>query len=322
MLNKFIGFMLCMMLVVSFSAVPSEASYNGKKVLFIDSYHEGYAWSDGVTNGVKSVIDGKGMTLKIVRMDTKRNTSEDFKKEAALKVKAVIEDFKPDVVIAADDNASKFLIAPYYKGTNLPFVFCGVNWDASGYGFPTSNVTGMIEVTPVPQLLEQLKPYAKGNRIGFLGPDILTAKKEAENYKKVFGMTVSEYYAKDFDDWKKGFKELQKSVDILLIDSDGGLYNDKASEMKSFVEANTTVPTGTAYDFMAPYALLDFAKVAEEQGSWAADAALKILDGKSPSNIPVSKNKEGKLIINMRIAKTLGVDIPFDFIQSASQVIE
>ena len=322
MLNKFIGFMLCMMLVVSFSAVPSEASYNGKKVLFIDSYHEGYAWSDGVTNGVKSVIDGKGMTLKIVRMDTKRNTSEDFKKEAALKVKAVIEDFKPDVVIAADDNASKFLIAPYYKGTNLPFVFCGVNWDASGYGFPTSNVTGMIEVTPVPQLLEQLKPYAKGNRIGFLGPDILTAKKEAENYKKVFGMIVSEYYAKDFDDWKKGFKELQKSVDILLIDSDGGLYNDKASEMKSFVEANTTVPTGTAYDFMAPYALLDFAKVAEEQGSWAADAALKILDGTSPSNIPVSKNKEGKLIINMRIAKTLGVDIPFDFIQSASQVIE
>ena len=322
MLNKFIGFMLCVMLVVSFSAVPSEASYNGKKVLFIDSYHEGYAWSDGITKGVKSVVDGKGMNLKVVRMDTKRNTSEDFKKEAALKMKAVIDDFKPDVVIASDDNASKYLIEPYFKGSSLPFVFCGVNWDASGYGFPTSNVTGMIEVTPVPQLLEQLKPYAKGNRIGFLGPDILTAKKEAENYKKVFGMNLTEYYAKDFEDWKKGFKELQKSVDILLIDSDGGLYNDKASEMKSFVEANTTVPTGTAYDFMASYALLDFAKVAEEQGSWAADAALKILDGTSPSNIPVSKNKEGKLIINMRIAKTLGVDIPFDFIQSASQVIE
>ena len=322
MMKKFIGIMLCMMLVVSFSAAPTNASYKGKKVLFIDSYHEGYAWSDGITNGIKSVIDGKGMTLKIERMDTKRNKTEDFKKEAALKMKAVIEDFKPDVVIAADDNASKFLIAPYYKGTNLPFVFCGVNWDASGYGFPTSNVTGMVEVTPVPQLLEQLKPYAKGDRIGFLGPDILTARKEVENYKKVFGMTVSEYYAKDFDDWKKGFKELQKSVDMLLIASDGGLYSDKASEMKSFVEANTTVPTGASYDFMAPYVLLDFAKVAEEQGSWAADAALKVLDGTSPANIPVVKNKEGKLIVNVRIAKTLGVEIPFEFIQSADQVIE
>jgi ABC-type uncharacterized transport system substrate-binding protein len=321
-MKKRIGLIICMMLVLSFSAVPAKANYSGKKILFIDSYHEGYAWSDGITNGVKSVIDGKNITLKIVRMDTKRHPAEDFKKEVALKVKAVIENFKPDVVIASDDNASKYLIAPFFKEADLPFVFCGVNWDASGYGFPAKNITGMIEVTPVPQLLEQLKPYAKGNRIGFLGPDILTSRKEAENYKKVFGMTVNEYYAKNFDDWKKGFKELQKSVDILLIDSDGGLYSDKASEMKAFVEANTKVPTGASYDFMAPYVLLDFAKVAEEQGSWAAQAALKILDGTSPADIPVAKNKEGKLIINMRIAKELGVDLPFDFIQSANQVIE
>jgi ABC-type uncharacterized transport system substrate-binding protein len=321
-MGKQMSLILSMMLVVLFFSIPTEASDSGKKVLFIDSYHKGYAWSDGVTNGVKSVIDGKHITLKIVRMDTKRHPSEDFKKEAALKLKDVVENFKPDVVIASDDNASKYLIVPYFKGSDLPFVFCGVNWDASGYGFPTSNVTGMIEVTPVPQLLEQLKPYAKGDRVGFLGPDILTARKEAENYKKIFGITVREYYAKNFDDWKKGFKELQKSVDILLLASDGGLYSDKASEMKSFVEANTTVPTGASYDFMAPYVLLDFAKVAEEQGSWAAHAALKILDGTSPADIPVVKNKEGKLIINMRIAKALGVDIPFNFIQSADQVIE
>ncbi len=321
-MKKQISLIVCMVVIVLFSALPSEASYSGKKVLFVDSYHQGYAWSDGVTNGVKSVIEGKNITLKIVRMDTKRHPSEDFKKEAALKVKAVIEKFKPDVVIASDDNASKYLIEPYFKGSDLPFVFCGVNWDASGYGFPTKNITGMIEVTPVPQLLAQLKPYAKGNRVGFIGPDILTSRKEVENYKKVFGMTVKEYFAKDFNDWEKGFKELQNSVDILLVDSDGGLYSDKSSEMKAFVEANTKVPTGASYDFMAPYVLLDFAKIAEEQGSWAAHAALKILDGTSPAGIPVAKNKEGKLYINARIAKTLGVDIPFDIIQSADKVIE
>ena len=321
-MKKLIGLMLCMMLVVSFSIVPSEASYSGKKVLFIDSYHEGYAWSDGITNGIKSVIDGKGITLKIVRMDTKRNTSDDFKKEAALKAKAVIEDFKPDVVIAADDNASKFLIEPYFKNSSVPFVFCGVNWDASVYGYPYKNATGMVEVTPVPQLLEQLKIYAKGDRIGFLAPELLTARKEAENYRKVFGLTVTDYYAKDFEDYKKGFVELQKKVDILLLDSDGGLYQDKADELKSFVEANTKVSTGTTYDFMANYALIDFAKIAEEQGSWSAAAALKILDGVSPSSIAIVQNKEGKLIINTRIAKTLGVEIPFEVIQSAQTVIE
>ncbi len=27
-----------------------------KKVLFIDSYHEGYEWSDGIVRGTKSVL--------------------------------------------------------------------------------------------------------------------------------------------------------------------------------------------------------------------------------------------------------------------------
>jgi hypothetical protein len=40
-------------------------------------------------------------------MDTKRNTSEDFKKQAGLKAKKAIADFTPDVVIASDDNGTK-----------------------------------------------------------------------------------------------------------------------------------------------------------------------------------------------------------------------
>ena len=133
------------------------STYAGKKILFIDSYHEGYAWSDGITRGVQSTLEGTGVNLKVIRMDTKRNTSDDFKKAAARKARAEIEAFKPDVVIAANDNASKFLIEPYFKNAELPFVFCGVNWDASVYGFPYSNTTGMVEVTPIPQIIDQLK---------------------------------------------------------------------------------------------------------------------------------------------------------------------
>ncbi len=95
------------MVLVLMVAVPVFAA--GKKVLFIDSYHEGYAWSDGVLKGVETGLDGKGVELQVVRMDTKRNTSDDFKQSAALKVKSVIEGFKPDVVISADDNAAKFV---------------------------------------------------------------------------------------------------------------------------------------------------------------------------------------------------------------------
>ncbi|MHC1742509.1 MAG: ABC transporter substrate-binding protein [Syntrophobacteraceae bacterium] len=309
-------------LVVIFSAFAAAADLQGKKVLFIDSYHEGYDWSDGITNGIKQVFDGKGIELKIVRMDTKRNGDEEFKKQAGEKAKAAIEELKPDVVIAADDNASKYVIVQYFKDSSLPFVFCGVNWDASVYGFPWKNVTGMLEVSPIPQLIEQLKPFAKGGRIGFLGPDNETARKEAEAYKKVFGMQLVEHFAKDYDDWKKGFEALQSSADMLIIESDGGLYKDKAADMKAYAEANSKIPSGTAYDFMTPVAMIGFAKIAEEQGAWAADAALKILGGAEPSSISVAKNKEGKLIINTRIAKTLNANLSYDLIQSAAQVIE
>ena len=321
-MKNLIIFLTAAAFFLSLPLMASAKAYDGKKILYIDSYHEGYAWSDGITQGVHNALKDSAATLKIIRMDTKRNANENFKKEAALKAKTVIEDYQPDVVIASDDNASKYLIAPFFNGKSIPFVFCGVNWDAGGYGFPSSNVTGMLEVTPVPQLINELKPFAKGDRIGFLAPDILTAKKEAENYKSVFGMKLTEYYASSYDDWKKGFKELQKQVDILIVDSDGGLYNNQKADMQSFVKANTTIPTGSAYDFMAHCTLFTFAKVAEEQGFWAAKAALKILDGTSPSQIPLEKNKEGKLIINMQIAQAMNANIPFEIIQAADLVIE
>jgi ABC-type uncharacterized transport system substrate-binding protein len=321
-MKRILSLILGLFMVFTFSSLSLAADFSGKKVLFIDSYHEGYGWSDGITQGIQDVVGTSGAELKIHRMDTKKNPGEDFKKAAALKAKALIEAYKPDVVIASDDNASKFLIMPYYKNADLPFVFCGVNWDATGYGFPYKNTTGMLEVTPVPQLIEQLEPFAKGNKIGFIGPDILTAKKEVENLKKTFNLELTTFFATDYENWKKGFKELQQTTDMIIIDRDGGIYKEHAADMKAFVEANTTKPTGASYDFMAPYALITYGKVAQEQGQWAGQAALKILSGTAPSAIPFAKNEQGQLIINARIANALGVEIPFEILEAASSVIE
>ena len=73
---------------------------------------------------------------------------------------------------------------------------------------------------------------------------------------------------------------------------------------------------------MAPVALLSYAKVAEEQGAWSAEAALKILDGTAPTDIPVTKNEKGQLFVNTRIAKAMGLELPYQLLDSADQVIE
>ena len=186
------------------------ADFSGKKILFVDSYHEGYAWSEGIIQGVKTVLNGTGVELKIHRMDSKRNPGKAFKIAAGKKAKAVVDSFQPDLVITSDDIATNFLAATYLKGGKTPVVFCGVNWDASKYGFPCKNVTGILEVSPIPQLMDHLKPFARGTRLGYLSINQEVAKNEAKHINKEYGYQLEQYYSQSAEDWKKGFLELQK----------------------------------------------------------------------------------------------------------------
>ena len=119
-------FLMFVSILISFSLRAEE--YADKRVLFIDSYHQGYAWSDGVVRGVEQVLIPTGINLLIHRMDTKRNRTESFIHEAARQVKDKIISFAPDVVIISDDNAVKHVLQKYYRNAELPFVFCGVKF--------------------------------------------------------------------------------------------------------------------------------------------------------------------------------------------------
>jgi ABC-type uncharacterized transport system substrate-binding protein len=294
-------------------AVPGQEDnsgpdYTGKKILWVNSYHMGYPWSDGIESGLHEVLDATGVELKIVEMDTKRNSDEAFGQSAGMKAKAEIEAFQPDVVIASDDNAQKYLIVPYLKGTELPVIFNGVNWDASAYGFPTSNVTGMIEVELPDQLVELLKAHAEGNRIGYITIDTETERTVVETYnQRFFDGQMQPYWTTTQDEFKTAFLAAQQEVDILFMGNNAGSVKWEEEEMEQFVLKNTTIPTGSINDWMAPYSLLTLAKSAKEQGEWSAQAALSILDGTPVSEIPVAENKKGEMIVNLDLADKLGV---------------
>ncbi len=318
----FMSFMgSAILLLVSNIALGGD--FDGKKILYIDSYHEGYAWSDGMTEAIVGLIEGSGAELKIHRMDTKRNGSEAFKKAAALKAKAVIKSFSPDVVIATDDNASKYLIVPYYRGKSLPFVFAGVNWDAKPYGFPASNVTGMVEVNAYPDLISILTPLAKGKKIGFLTGPGTTGQLIVERSERILGLQIDQVrQASDFEQWKSMFKELNQKVDMILLNNNAGIKGWDDENAVAFVEKNTQVVTGTTNKWMLKYSVLAYAKLASEQGDWAAQTAMRILLGESPADIPIERNKRGDIGVNKRLARVLGVNIPEEVEFSASEVIE
>jgi ABC-type uncharacterized transport system substrate-binding protein len=326
MKGKFIAIVLG---VLAIGAVAVGGGYTflmgeggGKRVLFIDSYHAGYPWSDGITAGIQQVLAEKDVELRIHRMDTKRNGSEEFKKQAAQKAKALIEEFKPDVVIATDDNAQKYLVVPYYRGGDLPFVFAGVNWDASPYGYPASNVTGMVEVSRPDELVNILRTLSGGVSLGSLTGETDTAHKEHAYYADQMSISFDESaYVKTFDQWKQEFVRLQDEVDMLFMYNNAGIEGWNDDEAIRFVRENARIPSGSVQPWMAPYVLVAYTKNAQEQGEWAAQAALQILNGTSPSSIPMTTNKRGNMIINSQLAQRLQLEIPASLLNSADDVL-
>jgi ABC-type uncharacterized transport system substrate-binding protein len=79
------------------------------------------------------------------------------------------------------------------------------------------------------------------------------------------------------------------------------------AEMEKFVLENAQIPSGSINSWMAPYSLVTLAKSPEEQGEWSAKAALRILDGTPVSSIAITENKKGKLILNLALARKMGV---------------
>ena len=309
------------------STPPAELD----RILFVNSYHRGYPWSDGIVSGVVQTLglskqqqdmwSSDDIQLKIYYMDTKRNPEEKSKRTAADQARALIETWQPDIVITSDDNAVKYLVVPLLKKSSLPFVFSGVNWDASEYNLPRNRVTGMIEVQPIDQIINALQPYARGTKIGFLKGRDLSAVKEADAFEKFLGISLKRRLVADFEEWLTGYRELQQDCDILLVGNSASVQGWDADRARQLVATATQIPTGTWDAWMREYTMVTFSTVPEEQGVWAANSARAILAGQSPAEIAVTMNHKARIYRNMAIAKQLEIIFPMEFIRR-SLVVE
>ncbi|MBU0758367.1 MAG: ABC transporter substrate-binding protein [Nanoarchaeota archaeon] len=292
--------------------------YIGKKIMYIDSYHEGYDWSDGITRGITRILGESGIEVKIHRMDTKNHPAEDFKIMAGRLAWQAVEEYQPDVLIVSDDNSFKYLVLPYYKDADLPIVFCGLNWDASLYGAPFKNTAGMVEISLTSELIEILKQYSGGDRIGYLSADTETEKKNLEYYGSLLGLSIEKYYfASTMSQWKEVFLELQDEADVIIFENNAGILDWDDDEAQQFVNENIKVPVGTTNDWMMQYAVIGMTKSPDEQGEWSGETALRIIDGESPDDIPIVTNKKGNFIINLKLGEKLDIVFKPDLLKIA-----
>lgn len=286
----------------------TAATYGGKRVFYVDSYHIGYEWSDGIEAGFRQALDGTGIMIEAFHLDTKRNTSPEFCEQAGVEAAAALEAFNPDVVVATDDNAQKCVVVPFLKDKAIPVIYLGVNWDASSYNYSTDQITGMVEIDLVPSMLSHLREYAKGEKVGYVTVASETEDKVISVYNEQFlDGTMQSYTVKTYEEFKAAFLQAQTETDMVIIGNNAGIDVWNEAEAEQFFLENTHIPTATIYDWLAPYVLLTMAKVAEEQGEWGAQTTLRILDGTPVADIPYVSNKKGNLILNLDLAAQMNV---------------
>ncbi|UCB54620.1 MAG: hypothetical protein JSW45_11885 [Thiotrichales bacterium] len=311
---------LCAILLIAGGLYPQSSL--AQKCLYISSYHQGYAWSDGVERGLRSLLEGK-CELKQFDMDTKRNKSPEYKKEKGLEAKQLIESWKPDIVITADDNAAKYIIQPYFKNHDIPFVFCGINWTADEYGFPYDNVTGMVEVAPIYPLLrkvQELIPTAKSAI--YIGANTLTEEKNLARFQNATGkmqISLDSALSNTAADWLDAYRRAQQ-YDFIIIGSNSGIPDWDEAYIVETIKTISKKLSVTNHNWMMPYTMLGFTKVPEEQGEWAAQAALSILDGVDISQIAIVPNRKWDIWTNQSLLKSSNIGLPEGLILKSKQV--
>ena len=288
------------------------ASASADKCLYISSYHQGYAWSDGVERGLRNTLEGK-CELRQFDMDTKRNKSEDYKQKVSLDAKKLIEEWQPDVVITSDDNAARYLIKPYYKDHSIPFVFCGVNWSVDEYGFPYSNTTGIVEIAPIAPLFDKINSIqGKPSSAFYLGADTLTERKNLDRFIKATGkrrIKIHSGLASNSAEWIEYYK-LAQQYDFIIVGSKAGINDWDKTIVSEAIEQHSRVMTVTNHEWMMPYSILGLTKIPEEHGEWAALAALEILKGTRPTDIPIVSNRKWEIWLNPGILQQTSIQLP------------
>lgn len=287
------------MLLLCCMLLPSSAwGMRKPSVLFLNSYHNGYRWSDNILEGVRRSLEKEGMVLDlyIEYIDAKRHNDVGVQEANYRLFKEKYPGISFDVVIASDNNAFDFVTQHYnefFKDT--PIVFCGVN-DFKNDKLQGMRITGVVEDAGIKETLDvAIKLHPNVERVVVVGDDSVTG----HAIRAQVQLAAQSFVGKlDFDYWHTlPFKEILKRAASLPEDTilffipsyfelDGQLY-DPAESQSMLAEASPR-PIYSSWSFLLGHGIIG-GKMASGliQGEAAGKLVAKILAGQNPSDIPI-----------------------------------
>jgi two-component system, cell cycle sensor histidine kinase and response regulator CckA len=300
-------------------------------VLLVNSYHQGYRWSDDAMRGISQSFAAAGVHVKlhVEYLDSKRHPQVMSDPSLLAFMHAKYDGTSFDLLITIDDNATWFIMRERDRlFPGVPLAFCGVNELQPERLVGRRNITGVNESADIGETLDcMLRLHPRTTRIL-----VVTDLTETGGGVR-----------RALDRWRVG---CPATVDVKLIDQvsraemldavagarDGTLilytfffqdrdgatfdYDDSAA----LVAARAHVPVYTTWDFNQGYGMVGGKLTSGiRQGEAVAEQGLRILAGTPPSDVPIRYDSPNRWCFEYAALQRYG--IPLSRLPYGSQLI-
>jgi putative ABC transport system substrate-binding protein len=280
--------------------------------------------SDGLREGLRELGYTEG---KDIVFEWRQHVGTN---EEAASVVAEFLQLRVDLIVTSGTPAA---LAALQATTTVPVVFAGAGDPVySGLALslaqPGRNGTGVSVVSTelYPKRLEYLHWIApRARRIAFLeNPSNPTAPRQREETQRAaqkFGLQLELFDARGSQELDEALKAIRASKpDAIFVSGDTTWLSARAKITQAV--RDTKRPAVFCYPEYHEYGvLISYGPSLREVGRRAARYVDRILKGAKPSELPIEQISTYKLIIDLRVAKSLGLKVPQDLLLRADEVI-
>jgi putative ABC transport system substrate-binding protein len=285
----------------------------GPFALLLSAFHEGL--KDG------GYVEGKNVTVEY------RWANEQYDRLPALAADLV----RRRVTVIAATGGTMTAQAAKAATTTIPVLFIA-GADPVGDGLvksfnrPGGNVTGVSVYTSelAPKRLELLRELVpNATKIALLGnPENAADSQDAQNMMQRAGLPLLTLSARVETELEREFVSAsQHGAQALLVSADP-FFNSRRTQLVALA-ARFAMPAAYPWsEYAKAGGLMSYGTSIPGAYRQIGQYVTRILKGEKPADLPVQLPTKFELVINLKTAKTLGLEIPPQLLARADEVIE
>ena len=318
------------------------------RILYINSYHSGYSWSDNIEKGLRERLNSSGekIELSLEYLDTRRFTDPRLQDKLADILLAKYRDFHHNLIMVSDNAAVDFAIKNRKRlFPDIPIVFCGYNNFHPEMLKGLTNITGVNEEMNIGGLIEtalfiqpKIKTLAFIVSTGDASNKIITDMVE-ESIVPKYQDQYEIILLKDssMNQIKKSLARLPRKSALFLLGQTSDRGDGRALtpiENGRLISAISSVPVYTLWDFHLDTGVLGGRILTGyDQGKVAGDMALQILKGKKAEEIPVLTESPTSYVFDYTVMQRFNIardalpenstviNKPFSFYEAHTKIV-